>query len=135
MKLPPQELQDDLTTAFVVLQATCKDPEAGKQHWRDWVSEGRWLLIKQRMSLHQVSRLHWCVGQRMQRAIYAVLKVDHTACTVQAVESIAAHLAKGNMHKALCHLKGWYRAAMETQARPCFKTMEKQTAEHIDLYQ
>ncbi len=51
MQLPPQELQDDLTTAFVVLQATCKELEAVKWHWGDWVSAETWLLIKQRMSL------------------------------------------------------------------------------------
>ncbi len=39
------------------------------------------------------------------------------------------------MHKAFCHLKGWYWAATETQARPCFQTMEKQTVEHVDLHQ
>ncbi len=38
IQLPPQELQDDLTIAFVALQATCKDPEVAKRHWRDWVS-------------------------------------------------------------------------------------------------
>jgi hypothetical protein len=27
MQLPPQELQDNLTTAFAALQATCKEPE------------------------------------------------------------------------------------------------------------
>jgi hypothetical protein len=30
MQLPPQEPQDDLTTAFVVLQATSKELEAVK---------------------------------------------------------------------------------------------------------
>ena len=35
MQLPPQELRDNLTTAFAVLQATCKEPEAVKRHWRN----------------------------------------------------------------------------------------------------
>jgi hypothetical protein len=70
----------------------------------------------------------------MQRAINAALKADRTAHTAQVGNSIVANLAKGNIHKAFCHLKGWYRAATETQARPCFHTMERQTAEHVDLY-
>jgi hypothetical protein len=45
LQLPPQELWDDLTTAFVVLQATCKDPEVAKWHWHDWLSDKMWLLI------------------------------------------------------------------------------------------
>ena len=32
-------------------------------------------------------------------------------------------------------MKGWYREASETQARPCFQTMERQTVERVVLYQ
>jgi hypothetical protein len=67
-----------------------------------------WLLIKQRTSLHQAGRLRPCIGQRMQRAIYAALKVDRTVCTAQVGKSIIPNLAKGNVHKVFCHLKGWY---------------------------
>jgi hypothetical protein len=52
----------------------------------------------------------------MQCTTYAVLKVDHMARMEQVSESIIADLAKGNVHKAFCHLKGWYWAATETQA-------------------
>ncbi len=38
------------------------------------------------------------------------------------------------MYEAFRHLKGWYRSATKTQARPCFQTMEKQTMERVDLY-
>jgi hypothetical protein len=71
----------------------------------------------------------------MQCAIHTTLKVEHTARTAQVSDSIIADLAKGNVHKAFCHLKGWYWAATETQARPCFQTMERLTAERVDLYQ
>jgi hypothetical protein len=93
LQLPPQELQDDLMTAFFALQATCKDLEAAKQHWCDWVSDETWLLIKQRTSLHWTGRLHWCVSQHMQCAIYVLLKVDHAVHTAQVGESIVANLA------------------------------------------
>ncbi len=98
-------LQDDLTTAFVVLQATCKDPEAAKWHWRNWVNDKTWLLIKRRTSLCWAGRLHRCVGQRMQRAIYTLLKVDCTVHTAQVSKSIITNLAEGSMHKAFHHLK------------------------------
>ncbi len=116
LQLPPQELQDDLMTAFVVLQATCKDLEKAKWHWCDWVSNKTWLLIKRRRALRQVGWLRRCICQRMQRAIYASLKVGRTARTAQVGKSIVTNLAKGNVHKAFRHLKGWYRAATETQA-------------------
>jgi hypothetical protein len=58
----------------------------------------------------------------MQRTIHAALKADHTARTAQVNNSIV-------------HLKGWYQAATETQAWPCFHTMERQTAERVNLHQ
>ena len=42
--------------------------------------------------------------------------------------------AKGNVQQAFCHLKGWYRAASDMQAKPCRQTMESQTLEQVDLY-
>jgi hypothetical protein len=120
MQLPPKELRDNLTTAFAALQATCKEAKVVKQHGHDWVSEGTWLLIKQHTSLRWVGRLRSCVGQCMQCAIHAALKVDCTALTAQVSDSIVADLDEGNVHKTFCHLKGWYRVATETQARPCF---------------
>jgi hypothetical protein len=47
---------------------------------------------------------------------------------------IEAKLTEENVQESFCHLKGWYRAALETTTRPCPQTMVKQTAEHVDLY-
>jgi hypothetical protein len=95
MQLPPQELWDNLTAAFVVLQTTCKEPEAVKQHWHNWVTEETWLLIKQRTSLRRAGRLRQRLGQCMQCAIHEVLKVDRTAHTAQVGNSIVADVAEG----------------------------------------
>ena len=134
LQLPPQELWDDLTNAFEGLKATCEEPMTAKHHWRDWMSDCTWLLIKQRTSLHQAGQLCRCKSQRKQRAIHAALKKDHAARMAQVGKSIIAELAMGNVQKAFCHLKGWYWSATKMQARPCFHTMEKQMLERIDLY-
>ncbi len=47
---------------------------------------------------------------------------------------IKAELAGGNMQEAFRHLKGWYRAATETQLKPCYHTMECQILKRVDLY-
>jgi hypothetical protein len=135
LRLPPHEQQDELTKALKELKATCKEPETTKHNWRDWMSNSTWLLIKQRTSLRRVGQLHKSEGQRMQHTIHAALKKDCAARTAQVGKSIVAKLAEGNVHKAFRHLKGWYRSATETQARPCFQTTEKQMMEHVDLYQ
>ena len=38
------------------------------------------------------------------------------------------------MQEAFRHLKGWYRSATDTQAKPCYLTMERQTSDRVDLY-
>ncbi len=121
---PPVEQQDDLTQAFEALKATCEEPVTTKAHWRDGMSDSTWLLIKQRTSLHRAGQRRQVEGRRMQRAFHAALKRDHAARTAQIGESIVAELAEGNVHEAFQHLKGWYRQTSETQARPCFQTME-----------
>jgi hypothetical protein len=70
----------------------------------------------------------------MQHAIHTALKMDRTVHTAQVGKSIIANLAEGKVHEAFRHLKGWYQVATETQAWPCFQTMEKQMAERVDLY-
>ena len=62
----------------------------------------------------------------MQRAI--------PARTAQVGELIVTKLVKGKVHEAFRHLKVWYREASETQVRPCFQTMERQTVERVELY-
>jgi hypothetical protein len=70
----------------------------------------------------------------MQHAIHAALKRDCAARTAQVGELIIAELAEGNVHEAFRHLKGWYQEELETQAKPCPQTMERQTAERVELY-
>jgi hypothetical protein len=70
----------------------------------------------------------------MRQKIWDALCGDHRAWTAQVGSMIEAELAGGNVQEAFCHLKGWYRAALETTTRPCPQTMVKQTAEHVDLY-
>jgi hypothetical protein len=38
------------------------------------------------------------------------------------------------VQEAFRHLKGWHRAAAETQAKLCYHTMERQTSEQVNLY-
>ena len=70
----------------------------------------------------------------MQRAIWASLKTDRIAQTKGVGEAIKAELRGGDVQEAFRHLKEWYRAATEVEARPCFQTMESQTVERVALY-
>jgi hypothetical protein len=47
---------------------------------------------------------------------------------------VKAELSGGNVQETFRHLKGWYQAMSETQAKPCYHTLECQTLEWVDLY-
>ena len=70
----------------------------------------------------------------MKHEVQAALKVDKSRLTAKVGESIVSELSQGNVQEAFRHLKGWYRAASETQARPCHQRMERQTDERVELY-
>ena len=57
----------------------------------------------------------------MKRKVQAALKADKTGLTAKVGESIVSELSAGNVQEAFHHLKlkGWYRTASETQAKPC----------------
>ena len=61
----------------------------------------------------------------MHRQIGALLCRDHAARTEWVGTLIESELTGGNVQEAFCHLKGWYRATSEMQAKPCYHTMER----------
>jgi hypothetical protein len=63
LHLPPIEQQDDMTQAFEKVKAACKDPEMTKAHWRDWMSNNTWAMIKQRTLLKRAGQLRRAEGQ------------------------------------------------------------------------
>ncbi len=70
----------------------------------------------------------------MQREIQKCLCANRDARTKVVGETISTELARGNVQEAFRRLKGWYWSATDTQARPCFQTMDRQTEERINLY-
>ena len=73
-------------------------------HWRDWMSDSTWAMMKQRTSLRRAGQLRRAEGQCMQRAIHAALKRDRAPHTAQVGKLIDTDLAEGNIHEAFRHL-------------------------------
>jgi len=84
--------------------------------------------------LRTSGRLTTAARRSMKRAMWASLANDRRERTKRVGESIEAKLANGDAQEAFRHLKGWYRDASETEARPCKQMMERQTDKWIELY-
>ncbi len=121
-KLPlslPLGPKDVDTMAFDTLAAKCVDPKPTWKQGKDWTSKATWRLIAKWASLLRSSRIRQDSARRMKRKIEAAIKMDKQKLTTEAGNLIVAELAKGDVNEAFRHLKGWYRKATETQARPC----------------
>jgi hypothetical protein len=73
-------------------------------------------------------------GHHLHRQIGVSFQKDRTDQTAVVGATVEAESARGNVQEAFRHLKGWYRAATEMQAKPCYHTMERQMLEWVDLY-
>jgi hypothetical protein len=96
--------------------------------------EETWRLIAHRAMLRRAGRLCQTGGRRLHHQIGAALRNDRRDRTARVGKSIVAKLAGGNVKEAFRHLKGWYRAASETQSKPCYHMMDCQTSERVILY-
>jgi hypothetical protein len=119
---------------FNALAAECVNPKPTRKQGKDWMSDAMWHLIAKRASLLQSGHIRQDAARRMKRKIEAATKADKLKLTAEVGNSFVVELAKGDVKEAIWHLKGWYRKATETQARPCEQTMERQTDEREELY-
>ncbi len=126
--------KDANTITFDAPAAECVEPKKKWSPGKDWISKGTWRLIAKCASLLRIGKIRQAAARRMKREVQAALKADKSRLTAEVGESIVSELSQGNVQEAFRHLKGWYRAASETQARPCHQTMERQTDERVELY-
>ena len=131
---PPLGPKDANTTTFDALAARCVEPKKKRSPGKDWISKGTWRLITKRTSLLRSRKIRQAAARRMKREVQAALKADKSRLTAKVGESIVSEFSQGNVQEAFRHLKGWYRAASETHAKPCHQTMEHQTDEQVELY-
>ena len=130
----PLGLKAANTTTFDALAAECVKPKTKRSPGKDWISERNWKLIAKRASLLRSGKLRQAAAWRMKCKIQAAIKADKSRLTTDMGESIMSELSKGNVQEAFRHLRGWYRTALETQARPCRQMMERQTNKQVELY-
>jgi hypothetical protein len=134
LQLSPVEEQDQQMHLFGELQKTCEEETPTRRKQNDWILEESWQLIAHQAMLRRTGRLCRTGGRRLYCQIGKSFCKDRADRTSQVGTMIKSELMGGNVQEAFCHLKGWYQATTETQAKPCYQTMERQTLEQVNLY-
>ena len=120
---------------FASLRRAVPKPHARDRHKNAWISEETWRLIDARVSAQQGTGVQMRI-RRLGRAIRASLQGDRRRRVETAETDVEALLGGDppNAKEARRRLKGWYRAAVNRAPPPARATLERITAERVDLY-
>ena len=101
-----------------------------------WISEAMWRLVYKRVSARQDPLKYQVLIWRLGRAIAASLKDDRRRRAEEAGVEVETLLGSDPpLHREDWHrIKGWYRAAVERAPPPARVTLERITAERVELY-
>ena len=137
IRLPKVGPHGEPETAFQGLADSVTVPPVRQRSYNEWISQRSWDLIDQKAALRKTSRRGRLSGGRRARLgcrIGKSLRRDWRKRTEDAAAEVEGHLAKGEIKEAWRLLKYWYREVEGRAPRPSLQTMEKQTAERVELY-
>ena len=111
-----------------------KPHERGK-HKNAWISDETWRLVNERVSARRGAGLRVRI-QRLGRAIREILKGDRKRRVETAGTDVETLLGgyPPNAKEAWQRMKGWYKAAVNRALPPARATLERITAERVELY-
>ena len=110
-------------------------PHARDRHKNAWILEETWRLVDKRVSAQRGAVVHMRI-RRLGRAIRASLQGDRKRRVETAGQDVETLLGEDlpNPKEAWRRLKGWYKAAVNRAPPPAQATLERITAEQVDLY-
>jgi len=126
----PYTLQEHL---FQELKATVEKKAIRASPRNQWISQETWALVDRRAQLRSRGSLPGN-NYALSRQIGASFARDRQRRAEDDAAEIGRLLGEGDLKEAWGIVKRWYRAASNRGPTPCRKTMEKQTAERVDLY-
>ena len=133
--LTPARPLTEPENVFEALKASVERPKPRELQSNGWISTETWDLIDRRAALRKYGSLTQRVERQLGRRIKQSLKSDRQERARKAGVEITDHLSNGELKDAWSVAKRWYRLASETAPKPCYHSLEKQTAERVDLYQ
>ena len=100
-----------------------------------WISEETWRLVNERVSARRKKKNQLRI-RRLSRAIVASLKGDMKKRVETAGEEVDISLGADLLmpQEAWRRLKGWHKAAVDRAPPTARSTLERITAECVDLY-
>ena len=135
MPLQPPNAPTREDELFRDLRRAVPKPHERDKHRNAWISEETWRIADKRVSAKRGTRVRARL-RRLGRAFRASLKGDRKRRVEDAGKDVEALLGGDppNAKEAWRRMKGWYKAAVNRAPPPARATLERITAERIELY-
>ena len=120
---------------FAELQRAIPKPKVREARKKAWISVDMWRLIDERVSAQRDIARDQSHIRRLSRAINVRLKEGRSRRTEEAGEEVERSLrADTPLYKEEWHwMKGWYQATFDCAPLPARVTLDRITAEWVDL--
>ena len=121
---------------FAALQRAVSKPQARDAKKKAWISEATWRLVEERVSARRYPAKDQYLIRRWVRAIVASLKGNRQRQAEEAGSEVEVLLGLDTpLHWEAWHrIKGWYWSAVDRAPPTARVTLERITAERVELY-
>ena len=120
---------------FVALQRAVLKPKSQYARKKMWILETTWIIFKERVSAIQDPARDQSLILRLVCAIAEIFKGFWRRWAEEAGEEVEKVFGLyPPLREAWHHMKGWYWAAVYHSLPPAWVTLERITAERVDLY-
>ena len=135
MPLMPPKKPTREDKLFGDLRRAVPKPHDREKNRNAWISDETWRLADERVSARRGTRVRARL-RRLGRAFRASLKGDRRRRVEDAGKDVEALLREDppNAKESWRRMKGWYRAAEKRGPPPARDTLERITAERVELY-
>ena len=121
---------------FVALRRAFLNPRARDARKNAWILEATWRLVDERVSTRQDIVKYQSLIWRLVHVIAASFKRDRQRQAEESGADMEALLGSDTAlnREAWHHIKGWYQATVNRAPPPARVTLERITAERVELY-
>ena len=121
---------------FAALRRAAPKPRAQEAWKNEWISAAIWRLVNERVSARRDPAKYQTLIRRLDRAIKARMSTDRKRRTEEAGAEVETLVGADPplIQEAWQQIKGWYKAAVDCAPPPARVTLERITAERVELY-
>ena len=134
LRPPTEPTRED--KIFAALWKAIPKPRAGEAQRNEWILAATWILVNERVSARRDPAKDQTLVRKLGRTIKASVATDRRSRPEEAGSEVEKLVGEDRplIQESCQQIKGWYNAAFDRALPPARVTLERITAERVELY-